>query len=311
MVVLASVLETDGYVVGSNNGPSGLHYFDGDSWQHTGWRNVRAFSVAVDTASEHVLLACGNGLLRRRYGSSNLQRRWRVESDWRVAEALDVLPNWRGSETLLATGHGVWTWDGLSSWSRLNEGLATTFVSALFRMDSGNVLAATELGVAIFQHKSHKWTHIGPALPTRAVACWDSDTKWISGSDRSGLQISADAGSSWIRPSAKAQSGALPERDSIYAVAVHPSGNGTLAAGGLSGTVWWSEDHGSTWRETTAVDRNDAIHSIAFDPLTELIYCGCGKTGLHVVNPRAGTVEGRALDRAFISRILFVSEFAL
>ena len=311
MVVLASVLETDGYVVGSNNGPSGLHYFDGHTWQHTGWRNVRAFSVAVDPTSEDVLLACGNGLLRRRYGAAKQQQGWRVESDWRVAEALDVLPNWRGGETLLATGHGVWTWDGQLSWSRLNEGLATTFVSALFPMDSGNVLGATELGVAIYRQKTRKWTHVGPGLPTRTVACWDNDTKWIAGSDRSGVQISTDAGSSWRRPSARSGSGAHFERDSIYATAVHPSGTGTLAAGGLSGTVWWSEDHGSTWREAATTHGHDAIHSLAFDPLTDLVYCGCGKSGLHVVNPNKGTTEQRALDRAFISRIVFVSEFEL
>jgi hypothetical protein len=272
---------------------------------------VRAFSVAVNPASQDIVLACGNGLLRRRHGATS----WRVESDWRVTEVLDVVPGWVGENTLLATAHGMWIWDGAARWAMLNTGLACTFVSRIRALANGSVLAATEVGIAVYSSERQKWAHTGPAVPIRDVGSWADDKGWVAGSERTGVYVSTDSGITWNRPGATAANNVGLQSDSIYAVAVDSVVNSAaaahLAAGGLSGTVWLSDDHGTTWHPIASPGGGDAIHSLAFHPDNGLLYCGCGKSGLHVVEPTTGKTIDRALDRSFVSRILFVPEIEL
>ncbi len=289
MHLLVSVLETDGYVVGSNNGPSGLHTFEDGTWSHRGWKNVRAFSVAQHR--ETILLAAGNGILQTHDAGAS----WRVASDWRLTEALDILPPVDRGRHMIATAHGAWTWDGGADWRRANNGLATTFVSALHALPSGRTLAATELGLAVFDPTRETWQHLGPATPVRSLSTRGS--LCLAGAEQTGLHVSHDGGSTWLRTISD---------ESVYAVAVRPDSN-TVVAGGLSGTIWVSETAGLSWDRVPhpAQQRvDDAIHSLAFSSDGNTLFCGCGKSGLYVLDARTMQIIDRALDRAFVSRVL-------
>lgn len=293
---ILSVLETDGYVVGSNNGPSGLHVQDNGVWQHRGWRNVRAFSVAVDDSAKAILLACGNGLLR----SLDAGQSWRVESDWRVTEVLDVLPGPHAGGALLATAHGVWQWapESDDAWRPINDGLDSTFVSQLVRLNSGYA-AATETGVYTLRTApggKRTWKRVGVTSPARSITVSHGDRRWIVGLEKRGIARSSDGGTTWTYPLAS---------DSIYATASHPIDENTLVAGGLSGTLWLSTDGGVSWQNVGTPGGGDAIHSLAFESEdSPIALCGCGKTGLHRYDPTNENHLGHALERAFISKIL-------
>lgn len=293
---ILSVLETDGYVVGSNNGPSGLHVQDNGSWQHRGWRNVRAFSVAFDRDADAILLACGNGLLRSLDGGSS----WRVESDWRVAEVLDVLPGPYTGGALLATAHGVWMWspDSDDAWQRVNDGLDCPFVSQIVPLHNG-YLAAAEAGVYTLRLSAGskpKWKRVGVTSPARTINVSADERRWVVGLEKRGIARSPDGGTTWTYPLAE---------ESIYATATHQGDDNIMVAGGLSGILWFSADAGLSWRNAGKPGGGDAIHSLAFDDRDSLMtLCGCGKTGLHRYDPSSQQYLDHALDRAFVSKIL-------
>jgi photosystem II stability/assembly factor-like uncharacterized protein len=302
-MLLASVLETDGYVVGSNNGPSGLHTFTDDRWRHSGWTNVRAFSVDVEPDTGAVLLACGNGLLR----SPDAGDSWRVETDWRITEVLDVLPPSRSRPTLLATAFGVRRQDSETSWSHLDRGLASTYVSRLVDVGDGRVLAATETGAALFLPHLERWLHIGPPVAVRSIAVGGPGARdtWFIGAERGGVLTSRDGGTTWHRPESAAGDHDLLRGDSMYAVAINPGHPEHLAAGGLSGHLWFSNNAGESWRIAATPAPGDAIHALAFAPDGSALLCGCGKTGLHTLDPDTGATRSRDLDRSFVSKIVF------
>ena len=104
--LFAAVLETRNYIVGEANAASGLYRRSERGWSHTGWQNLRCAAVAVEEAEpETLFLASGNGVLRSRDGGTT----WRVTTDWRVAEVLDVaLDPFAPGSLYAASAYGVW-----------------------------------------------------------------------------------------------------------------------------------------------------------------------------------------------------------
>lgn len=303
-MLLASVLETDGYVVGSNNGSSGFLAYSDGQWHHAGWTNVRAFGVDVEPDTGAILLACGNGLLR----SPDNGKSWRVETDWRITEVLDVLPATPTRPTFLATAFGIRR--GPSGWEPLDRGLSSKYVCRLADVGGGRVLAATESGAALFLPDLDRWLLVGPSVAARSLAVSNHDAApglWLMGAERGGVLTSRDGGTTWHRDWLGA--------DSIYAVAIDTTDgtDGTrLAAGGFSGVLWLSDDAGESWRmagRPTTGEPGDGIHALAFAPLDDTgtgttLLCGCGKSGLLTLDPETGATRSRALDKSFVSRIV-------
>jgi hypothetical protein len=102
--LFAVVLEAGGFTVGSDNQLSGLFAYDGQTWMHRGWPNIRAFGLALHADNNQMLyLAAGNGVLRSSDGGNS----WRVLTDWRITEVLDVVIDPLNANHLIAaTAHG-------------------------------------------------------------------------------------------------------------------------------------------------------------------------------------------------------------
>ena len=91
------------------------------SWTHIGWKHVKCYSVdVVDSSGGNIIYqACGNGLMR----STDAGDHWRMLTDWRITEVLDVAVNQSNpNDIVIATATGLWesTNEG-AHWSEVGE----------------------------------------------------------------------------------------------------------------------------------------------------------------------------------------------
>src|SRR5688572_30534684 len=92
------------FMAGSSLG-SGLWQSDdtGKTWTQLGWKHIKAFSMDHDSNGRVLYLAAGNGVLK----STDHGGSWKVMTDWRVAEVMDVkVIRERPSIVIAATAHG-------------------------------------------------------------------------------------------------------------------------------------------------------------------------------------------------------------
>lgn len=243
---------------------SGLYrYKDGDSWQHHGWPNVRAFALAVDPRNhDRLFLACGNGLLR----SIDNGGTWRVTTGWRVTEVLDVAIDPAAPEHIyISTAFGVWrSLDGAETWEGASEGLRPTFSQALAvdRTSAGRVIAGTEAGLFESDDAADHWRPVGPRnLAIRAIVQSAANPElWAAGTEEHGLLISTDGARSW-----GAASEPLPSQ-TVYALAADPADPHLLAAGGFESGVLVSTDGGNRWQASGHGLPTSTVHALRFDP---------------------------------------------
>ena len=277
--VWAAVLETLNYIVGEANAPSGLYVQRGGrselGWAHTGWPNLRCTAVAV--GSDAIFLGAGNGVSRWDGAA------WRVTTDWRVTEVLDLAIDPFAPSTLLAaTAYGVdRTLDAGESWTRLpapGPHTNATFTSSLVHdvERRGRVLIGTEDGLFESTTGGDAWQALGPRVAVRALRqSLARPSVWLAGTVGHGPLVSHDGGHTW-----RASAGMPP----LYAVALGAPDR--MAVGGYRSGVWWSDDGGEQWARASSAsaDRLDtvSVHALAFDPSSsERLWLGTVGDGVY------------------------------
>jgi hypothetical protein len=262
-----AVVELESFIAvgGAKQGAAGLYRHRQDTtWTHMGWANTRNFGLdVVEADPETIYLACGNGVLRTLDGGAT----WRVTTDWRMTEVLDVAvdPS-RPTDVYAATAYGVWrSTDRGASWSEVNDGIKapeSTFTPAIAadRRAAGRLVVGSEQGLYRTTNGGLDWTPVGP----RDIAIRDvvqsraAPDLWLAGTEESGVWRSRDGGATWEQVGGDVAVG------TIYAVAADPSDPDRLAAAGFEGGVYVSGDGGEQWERAGLTDVH--IHALAYDP---------------------------------------------
>ncbi|GAB5535865.1 MAG: glycosyl hydrolase [Rubricoccaceae bacterium] len=255
-----AVLETRNYIVGEANAPSGLYIEEEGGWRHAGWTNLRCTALAQ--TPDALFLGAGNGVLRSRDGGAS----WRMTTDWRVTEVLDLVasptdPN----ELVAATAYGLVrsrdagdTWEPVPPPGRQPD---ATFTSAIVldAEQTGRMLIATAAGLFVSDDDALSWRAIGPRLDTRALVQSAADpSRWLAGTAGHGALLSSDGGETW-EPVGDASA-------TFYAVAFDPHDPDSLAVGGYQMGVCLSRDGGSSWRTASPAHDAVSVYTLAFDP---------------------------------------------
>jgi len=254
------------YVVGRDNVGSGLHRYESDTtWTHLGWRNTRAFGIALNPQNPRcIFLAGGNGLMRSLDGGQS----WRITTDWQITEVLDVCTTPFDSEQVfIATAYGVWrTPDRGESWTKANNGLDVTFVQTI-ESDSrtpNRILVGGEGGLYVSENGAQQWKTV--ALPHQVAIrdlhqCAVKPQLWLAGTEDKVVLRSSDNGQSWQFATGKIA------RQTIYAVAIDPLNPQNMAAGGFQTGVFVSTDGGKKWHQTRQGLGILDVHALVFDQL--------------------------------------------
>ncbi len=262
-IFYVAVLQTQNYVVGAANPPSGFHRYEEDScWTHMGWKNVRNFGIAIDPSNpNYIFLACGNGALRSLDGGNS----WRITTDWRVTEVLDVVMNPHNPDhVFIASAYGVWrTIDRGETWFAANDGLKPTFVQTIEadRSTNDRILVGGEGGLFESTDGAKYWRKISPdnVAILDLYQCSTSPNLWIAGTEDKGILISQDGGKYWQFADGNIS------KATIYAVAIDPQNPKRMAAGGFQTGVFISTDGGNNWTQFKKGLPSQDIHALAFD----------------------------------------------
>ncbi len=305
----AALLETEGYVVGASNAPSGLHRYEGGSaWHHLGWRNVRAFGLAFDpTDPTFVYLAAGNGVLR----SIDTGATWRITTDWTITEVLDlVLDPFQPATLYIATAHGVWTSpDRGETWHPRNQGLTvpnTTFTQTLVAdaTQVGRLIVGSEAG--LFETTDHavRWQPLGQRnISIRKLQQSPADPRlWLAGTDGHGVLRSEDQGQTW-----QFVPGPLASL-TLYAVALHPHHPDRMAVAGYETGLWFTEDRGQTWQQRIDGLTDTTVKALLWDlEVQDRLWVGTVKDGVFWTGDAGRTWHDAGLPNAFVSAFFMMA----
>ncbi len=202
---------------------------DGKNWTHLGWQHTKGYSVATDDSSNGNIIfsACGNGVIGSRDGGVN----WRMLTDWRVAEVLDIYVGTQKKITI-ATASGFYSsLDSGEHWSTMNDGMPEPRYCArlFFYNKQQTLLAATSNGLYSYSGKEKSWKQ--DKRYTQSIK--DIDTL----SDGSLLVLTENGalyrdGKMIVRPLAK--------RGQLWCLAHSDT---TIIIGGERGVFFYGEDH--------------------------------------------------------------------
>ncbi len=342
--LFAGVLDRKGYIVGDANAGSGLHVLPAAAiaslgsgasqnesgaaadahWRHHGWNNVRCFGLAVDDGTwddqqeSHptLFMAGGNGVLRSRDLTN-----WRVTTDWRITEVLDVVIGDNRSSgqcplLLAATVYGpVGSDDWGETWIPLRSGLESYTTSATFctslriSADGRIAVLGTEDGVFTSSWDGNRLVVNWIPVAERGlrVRCLTEDPfrpgRWFVATDGSGLcqiDLRQATGTS-------ASISTLPAQEIIYVVACSEIAEGTIAAAGLSGVLWITSNGGDSHVSIPLPDSSTSVHAIAFDPVDhDVVWIGTTDAGVfrYQMSSRKWTFAG--LTDASLRSLVFV-----
>jgi len=255
-----AVLETRNYIVGEANAASGLYIREGRGWRHAGWTNLRCTAIAQ--TPDALFLGAGNGVLRSRDGGAS----WRMTTDWRITEGLDLVASPLNPATLIAaTAYGLWrtrdtgdTWEAVPPPGR-QPGATFTSAVVLDALRSGRWMIATAAGMFVTEDEGASWRETGPRVEVRALAQSPADPSlWLAGTAGQGALLSSDGGETWA-PIGDASS-------TLYAVALCPFDPLCMAVGGYQMGVRLSSDGGASWRPSAPSPKAPSVYSLAFDP---------------------------------------------
>jgi photosystem II stability/assembly factor-like uncharacterized protein len=279
--VYVPVVSSELFIVGAPNPQTGLFLSrdDGISWEHTGWKNIRAFGVAVDPSSdgEIIYIASGNGVIKTEDGGDS----WRVMTDWRITEVIDVrIDRVETQNVYIATAYGAFSsFDGGWTWTERNEGLLQTFLNVL-SVDTENpeiIYAGGESGLYRSTDRAESWEHIGFAhMPVRAIAQGRTSPDVIFvGTEDDGIFRSNDRGRTWERLRNGLRHG------TFYTLAVDPTNDAVLYAGGYETGIYTSTDGGNSWRRYTTGLTDLNVPAIAVHPIqNDIVFAGTNGGGL-------------------------------
>lgn len=302
-----SVLQTQSYIVGGKNPPTGLYFHKQDTvWGHLGWDNVRNFGATfVPGQSNTMYLACGNGVFRTRDGGQN----WKITTGWEITEVLDIaVQPGNPAHLLAATAYGIWSSDNSGeTWSEANSGIEHTFTQTIRfdRTARNRVLAGSEETLYYSDDGGKNWRSIGPkdiTIRTVEQSPVDPDL-WMAGTMDEGILRSGDGGRTWNR-----LSGTIRD-ETIYAIAFHPGDPSRIAAGGFDTGVLISGDGGKTWEKTEDDLPVSDIHSLAFDPdQSGRIWAGTVGRGVYYSDDNGASWHYAGLNGSEVWDMMFVVE---
>jgi len=302
-----SVLETNVYVVGAKNAPSGLYRYEGDtSWTHLGWKNVRNFGIAGDPKNNKtIFLACGNGALR----TIDAGKTWKITTDWQVTEVLDVtIDPFNTRQVYIATAYGVWrTTDQGETWHVSSEGLTTKFVQTIEtdRRAKYRLIVGGESGLFVSENRAENWRHIIPIeVPIRDIhQNFKSPKIWLAGTEDHGVLISHDFGNTWQYSVGEIAT------ETIYAVASDPRNPKNMAAGGFQTGVYVSKNGGKKWKKYIEGLPVTDIHALVFDPAEKgRIWTGTVGAGVYYSDNFGKTWKYAGLNGADIWDMIFIGD---
>jgi len=264
--VFAPVTATRLFVVGAANPQTGVfvrHPGDDTVWSHTGSKTIRAFGVALDTASKGRVryIAAGNGVHLSRDGGLS----WKITTGWNITEVMSVAPDPADTNTVYcSTPYGVFkTNDGCASWNEMNNGLTSLFAPSLITGRDGRLYCVTEDGLFVSPDGARHWERMGLSVSgARVIAQSPADPSFlIAGTESYGLYVSHDGGKIWTR----SESGV--DHMTFYAVAFDPVNPDIVYAGGYVTGVYKSVDGARSWKRMNEGLANLNVHGIAVDPL--------------------------------------------
>ncbi|HLP16780.1 MAG TPA: hypothetical protein VK470_11010 [Bacteroidota bacterium] len=268
-VAYATVVKSGVFIVGSNNAPSGMYYQHPSAdtvWLHKGPPYTRGFSTDVPKSLHGAVqyVAGGNGLFRVEHDGTV----WRVTTDWRITEVLDVVtPDSDPNTVYLASAYGVWySNDGAETWHEsLQKELKPGYTSKII-IDHSNVkrlYCASYEGAFVSEDGAATWKKL-EGLTVHGILVirqHPSDANVLmAGTEDNGLYLSKDAGETWK----KLESGI--DHSTFYAIAFDPRQPDVIYAGGYVTGVYRSRDGGATWRRINEGLKDLNVHSIAVDP---------------------------------------------
>jgi photosystem II stability/assembly factor-like uncharacterized protein len=258
----AVMIQNQNAILHGNNAALGLHRYDGDTtWTHLGWRTAKCFAGDVHPQDNSVIcLACGNGVMK----SVNGGEEWRITTDWRMTEVLDVAFDPVDPSTIYsATAYGVWmSPDGGRFWQYSGKGIVKSFIQTLCCdiSASGRLFAGGEGGLYLTENRADSWSVISDQVAILDIYQNPGfPDKWIAGSRDHGVMLSLDNAKTWTFAE-----GPISD-ETIYAVAINMNNADIMAAAGYHTGVYISKDNGTTWEQKQAPNSRD-FHALVFDP---------------------------------------------
>lgn len=308
--VYAAVPGYKKFTVGAQNPRSGIFYSTTRNlnWQHTGWKNGRVFSLAIDPASggRTIWAACGNGAMKTTDGGKT----WKITTNWEVTEVLQVCIDPTNSKIVyIGTAYGVFkTSDGGKSWSKKTEGLrepSDTFTSALLtdNVQPKVLFAGTENGLYVSRDAAESWQPVGAAALKgkgirRIVRSPLNPNIMVVGTEDDGVFKSSDRGETWRQVDTGL------DHLTVYALAFDPKHDKIMYAGGYGGGVYKTTDGGESWQNSSVGFDILDIHSLAVDPTnTNVIFAGTTGGGMFRSVDEGQTWQHAGLENAQVWNI--------
>jgi photosystem II stability/assembly factor-like uncharacterized protein len=278
-VVYVPVVSSELFVVGAPNPQTGLFYSrdNGQSWDHTGWKNIRAFGVAVDAHSNVIYIASGNGVIKTTDGGDS----WRVMTDWRVTEVMDVqIDHSNPDHVYIATAYGAYrSVDGGWTWTEQNNGLLQTFLTVIVidRKNPDILYVGGESGLYRSTDRADTWEHIGfEGKPVRAIAqSIHSPEVYLVGTEDDGIFRSTDNGATWERVRNGLQ------HETFYTIQFDPIDENIIYAAGFETGIYKSVNGGTAWQRYTSGLTNRNVPAVAVHPKNNnIVFAGTNGGGL-------------------------------
>jgi photosystem II stability/assembly factor-like uncharacterized protein len=245
--IYVAMLGTRKHRLSGENPTVGVFYTvdAGETWQHTGWAQGKAFSVYVpeNSCGDTLWIAAGNGVMRSTDGGDS----WRITTGWEVTEVQDVVADPTGSGHIVAaTPYGIYTSPDMGeTWSSSRPGFASSV--RFDRTDSALLVFASERGLVVGEDTV-------VTRPVRSVRQSPHDPHvWAAALQNGGVVVRKTENGTW-------ESSDL--ESTIYEVEFHPENDQTLYAGGWNTGLLVSNDLGATWDRVQTLHVEN-IHGIA------------------------------------------------
>jgi photosystem II stability/assembly factor-like uncharacterized protein len=280
-VVYVPVVSSELFIVGAPNPQTGLFLSrdNGISWKHSGWKNIRAFGIAIDPrgGGDIIYIASGNGVLKTTDGGDT----WRLMTDWRITEVMDIqVDPVNGENIYIATAYGAYkSTDGGWTWTVRNTGLTHTFLSVILidNSDPDVIFAGGEGGLFKSTDGAETWHHMGFAgKPVRAIV--QSPQKpdiFFIGTEDDGIFKSEDHSQTW-----QFVSGGI-QHSTFYSLAIDPNDYNTVYASGFETGIYKTVNGGRTWQRFVRGLVNLNIPALAVHPVNaSIVFAGTNGDGL-------------------------------
>lgn len=299
----AAVVSVDDPSGSEENAGAGAYLsgLEAPTWQPIAWPHlpVRTLAILEEQAGPLLLIGGDDGILRPFANAPG----WRVLTDWRVRDVLDIkIDPFRPEIIYAATGLGVVaSYDGGASWILAGHGLSETFVSCLSPdpLVPGRILAGTESG--IFESKDYgaSWRLLALGrIAIRAVLRqrFSPGVYWV-GTEYRGLLVSHDGG--YVFTPVPLGVDTL----SIYCVAGGNIGE-PLVAGTFERGLFVAPAENMMWRHMTGSEQLGTVFTIALFALGQRLYVGTHGDGVWRSADAGTTWEAFGLPGADVRKLL-------